>query len=111
MAIMQVIVDRNKDGSPTDLDQILERLNYETSKASLQFSIRSLILHGLIKKDPEWEKRRGRKRVIIAPTVMGERMIKPRSEKGKVNLTQPEVDFTPVDVPQDSAPSIEEFVE
>lgn len=69
--IMDVVIAGNTDGSNVDLDQILERLPYETTKASLQFSLRALILQGLLKKeDPE--KRRDRRRAVIAATEMGE---------------------------------------
>lgn len=86
LAIMQVIVNKNEDGSCTDLDQILERLSYKTSKASLQFSIRALAAHGLIRKEPEWEKRRGRKRVLIRATGLAADFVHPKpitpSEEG-----------------------------
>lgn len=81
MAILQVVSEKNKDGSATDLDQILERLNYQTTKASIQFSIRALILHGLIAKADEWEKRRGRMRVIIRAIEMSKMYITPRKVK------------------------------
>lgn len=51
---------------PCDLDQLLERVAYDTTKASMQFSIRALIKRGMIKKDTE--ARRGAKRVIYIPT-------------------------------------------
>lgn len=58
-----------------DLDQILDRLDTEhhwrTTKASIQFSIRTLIeKHGMIEKAGR-EKRRGRNRVILKPTTLG----------------------------------------
>jgi DNA-binding PadR family transcriptional regulator len=53
-----------------DLDEILERVRYQTTKQSLQFSLRALIGHGLIeKKGPE--KRRGRMRQVIQITSLG----------------------------------------
>src|SRR5260370_967584 len=53
-----------------DLDQILERLSYRTSKASLQFSIRALERHDLITR-AESDNRRGRVRRLIVPTPTG----------------------------------------
>ena len=53
-----------------DLDQLLERLDYKTSKESLQFSLRALIGHGLIRKG-ERELRRDRVRQTIVPTGLG----------------------------------------
>lgn len=68
--LLQVIGNENDDGTPTDLDQLLERLSYKPSKQSIQFSIRALIGHGVIKKG-ESEKRRGRVRAIIELTELG----------------------------------------
>lgn len=53
-----------------DLDEILERVRYQTTKQSLQFSIRALIGHGLIGKNGP-EKRRGRMRQVIKITELG----------------------------------------
>ena len=63
--LLRVIGTRNEDGSAVDLDQILELLSYQTTKQSLQFSIRALIAPDLIKKDAP-EKRRGRTRTLIS---------------------------------------------
>lgn len=71
--LLRVIGTRNEDGSAVDLDQILEKLGYQTTKQSLQFSIRALIAHDLIKKDAP-EKRRGRTRTLISLTEAGEAM-------------------------------------
>lgn len=70
---MQVIVKANPDGSFCDLDQVLSRLPYQTSKESLQFSIRALIEKGLIMRVETLVSRRGRARRVIAPTLMGYR--------------------------------------
>lgn len=57
-----------------DIDQLLEKLEtdfqWKTTKQSIQFSIRILIKKGYIVKH-EKEIRRGRSRVIIAPTETG----------------------------------------
>lgn len=74
LSIMKVIVAGNTDGSVVDLDQILERLDYKTTKESLQFSLRALIAHGLIQKAGR-ENRRGRSRTLIKPTGMGRGLI------------------------------------
>lgn len=65
--LLTTILKGNDDGSFLDLDQLLEALPYETSKASLHFSLRALIKHGMIEKR-EREKRRLRMRRVIAPT-------------------------------------------
>jgi DNA-binding PadR family transcriptional regulator len=68
--LLRVIGAGNADGTPTDLDEILERVRYETTKPSLQFSIRALVGHALIEKRGV-EKRRGRQRQVIAATELG----------------------------------------
>lgn len=65
--ILRVLCKLNADGSFVDLDQLLMRLSYDTSKQSMQFSIRALVSRGLIVKQP-CENRRGRSRVVYAPT-------------------------------------------
>jgi len=68
--LLRVISAGNGLDMPADLDEILERVRYETSKQSLQFSIRALIAHGLIFKKGI-EKRRGRQRQVIEATGEG----------------------------------------
>lgn len=53
-----------------DLDEILEILEYETTKQSLQFSIKALAKRKLIERS-EIELRRGRNRRIISLTALG----------------------------------------
>lgn len=85
LELLKVIGDANEDGSPTDLDQLLERLTYKPSKQSIQFSIRALVNHGLIKKGDS-EKRRGRVRAIIELTEMGRSV----TGKKKTSYLEPE---------------------
>ena len=62
--------NRGPDGhreSWLDIDQLLERVPYRTTKASMQFSIRALIDKGMLTKG-EIEQRRGRKRRVLVPT-------------------------------------------
>lgn len=68
--VLKVVAAGNDDGSQTDLDEIIERVSYRPSKAAIQFTIRSLIGHGLIEKVGS-EKRRDRKRVLIGITDLG----------------------------------------
>lgn len=65
----------NPDGTHLDLDQLLERLSYRPTKAAVQFTVRSLVGHGLIFKQGQ-EVRRDRMRVILAPTVLGQHYAK-----------------------------------
>lgn len=73
VSILRVIHARNPDGSHVDLDQLLDLVDYETSKESMQFSIRSLVSRGLIVKG--MERRRGRKHVIYVPTPLCEEIL------------------------------------
>ena len=68
--VLETIVKGNQDGSFCDLDQVIDQVPYDTTKASIQFIIRNLMNKGLIYKKPT-EKRRGRRRVVIGPTSQG----------------------------------------
>lgn len=68
--LLRVIAAGNGDASPADLDEILDRVRYETSKQSLQFSIRALVDRGIIEKKGI-QKRRGRQRQVIGATQLG----------------------------------------
>ncbi|HDR9086370.1 TPA: hypothetical protein QDB10_002261 [Burkholderia vietnamiensis] len=88
--IMKVVVAGNPDG-PTDIDQILIRLPYATTKESLQFSLRALEKHGLIDRSAT-EHRRGRIRRLVAPSAMGRAVVggTPRPEPAKAPEILPE---------------------
>lgn len=60
---------------PNDLDQILEKLEYKTTKQSLQFSIRSLVKKGLIVKC-EQATREGKNRRPLALTQLGKEKLR-----------------------------------
>ncbi|MEO9497597.1 MAG: hypothetical protein ABJG42_24200 [Vibrio splendidus] len=77
--IIKVIMEGNLDPDnqrfcDVDLNQILERINYKTTKHSLQFSIRSLIKKGVIVKGDR-ECRRGKSRQTFKMTEMGEKLL------------------------------------
>lgn len=75
--IMLLICNGNKDAegkfSPIDIDELRERLVYEPTKQSLQFSIRALVSRKLITKD--YEKRRAARRAVYYPTTQGRKAI------------------------------------
>jgi DNA-binding MarR family transcriptional regulator len=101
--LMTVIAKGNGVEGPCDLDEILDRVPYETSKQSLQFSIRALIRRGLIYKRGI-EKRRGRQRVVIDATAAGRALIGiARVEKPHyvVALEDDELDQVVSDIPED----------
>lgn len=72
--LMTVIATGNGVDGPCDLDEILDRVSYETSKQSLQFSIRALVNKGLVIKLGV-HKRRGRQRQVIDATILGRDLI------------------------------------
>lgn len=76
--ILRRLCRGNTDGSFLDLDELRERLSYTPTKQSLQFSIRALIRHDMIEKK-EREIRRGRRRVVLAPTAEAFRFLRARS--------------------------------
>ena len=65
--IMMTLLKGNDDGTFLDIDQLLDALPYETTKQSLQFSIRALVKHGMVNKI-ERQVRRSRNRTVLAPT-------------------------------------------
>ena len=73
ISILRVVAAGNPDGSRVDLDELLDRISYETTKASIQFSIRSLIKGGMIVK--EMDRRRGRQHVTYVPTELAGRIL------------------------------------
>jgi hypothetical protein len=71
--IMKVVAAAAAD-APVDLDQLLERLTYATTKESLQFSLRAIERHGLIDRSMA-EHRRGRLRRLVRATALGRAVI------------------------------------
>lgn len=63
-------VQAGVDGDYVDMDQLLAALPYQTTKQSMQFSIRALIRRGLIGKLP-LETRRGKQRIRYRLTETG----------------------------------------
>lgn len=69
--VLCIAAKRNPDGSPTDLDEIIERASYKPTKPAIQFTIRALIQHGLMEKAGK-EVRRDRMRVLLQATALGQ---------------------------------------
>lgn len=65
--VLENILKGDGSGGFIDTDQLLERLSYETTKKSLQFSIRFLVNRGLVEKKGR-EIRRGRLRAVYTLT-------------------------------------------
>lgn len=58
--------------TPVDMNALLERLGYKTSRDSMQFSLRRLVMHGLITVGYEWRNQSfNRKHKVISPTKEG----------------------------------------
>lgn len=105
--IMKVIAEGNGkdlDGNliPVDIDQILERIGYKTTKESMHFSLRAMIRNGWIKKGGT-VRRRQRRRTVYYPTELGAQM---------VGNTQPVPDYIePVPSHSDASFQINELIE
>ncbi len=69
-AILALVVHGNPDGTPIDLDQLIDRVPYAPTKEAMQFSVRALINRGLIEKGGT-ELRRERSRRLILATDLG----------------------------------------
>jgi predicted transcriptional regulator len=69
-SVLTTVVKGNLDGSFVDLDQLIEQVDYKTTKEAIQFVIRSLIKKGLMEKKTT-EKRRGRRRAVLGATPEG----------------------------------------
>lgn len=76
--LMTCLADKNPDGSELDLDQLLNKLRdvyaWDTTKPSLQFSIRRLVAEGVVEKLVR-EKRRKRQRAVLALTELGSQVL------------------------------------
>lgn len=68
--ILSLVIEANADGTPLDIDQLIERTSYKPTKAAMCFSIRYLAEKGALEK-AGLEKRRGRSRILITPTPLG----------------------------------------
>lgn len=81
--VLDTLARGNPGGEDLDMDQLLELIPYETSKQSMQFTVRYLARRGmLVKKEPEL--RRGRRRVVFALTREGWEAVRDDSSGGGV---------------------------
>jgi len=78
--LMKVIADGGIEPGEEyiDLDQVIDELErrygWKTSKASLQFSVRSMMKRGMLEKMPQ-ERRRGRSRIIFRATDLAKHFV------------------------------------
>lgn len=75
--ILQIVRAGTEDGL-VDFDQLLNKLSWQPSKESAQFTIRAICAKGLLKKAEVLQLRRGRKRVCYQLTAEGEAYLDPR---------------------------------
>lgn len=81
--ILDIVVQGNEAGANpldrfVDLDQVIERIPYDTTKAAIQFSIRSMVESKFIEKHAK-QKRRGANRILFSATEIGLYRMKPES--------------------------------
>lgn len=100
LELLRVITAANEDGAHCDLDQILERIRYCTTKESLQFSLRVLEGRGLIQKLGT-EQRRGAARRVVAITPAGAgfaRAPRPSAKSEQDNIVELGADLLSADL-------------
>lgn len=61
---------------PLDMDELLEAIGNTSAKQSMQFTIRALIINGMIEKLDQ-QRRRGRLRAVYEATVLGKGIAAP----------------------------------
>ncbi len=77
--IIEEVKKRNADGSLLDLDQLIERVDYDVTKQAIQHTLRYMVEKGVVEKAGR-ESRRGRSRVLYKVTELGYQMTTVRSE-------------------------------
>ena len=75
--LLTAVRDSQAKGYDADLDQLLECLSWEPTKASIQFSIRALMKKDLLAKTG-FQTRRGRKRICFQLGKEGAAIFDPR---------------------------------
>lgn len=73
--ILELVMQRNGDGSLKDLDQIIEEVDYEVTKQAIQHTVRYLIQRRMMVKAGT-EKRRGRRRITYRATDLAYRVLR-----------------------------------
>jgi hypothetical protein len=91
--LLRVVLAGNPGGTPgtiepVDLDQLIERLAYKPTKASIQFSIRALIARGLLEKGARIQ-RRDRLRAVYLATDLARQVMTLESNPGMVENPTP----------------------
>jgi len=69
-SVLLEVCKGNPDGSPIDLDQLVEAVNYKVTKSAIRFTIRRMCRRDLIKKQGH-ELRRGKNRALFGPGNIG----------------------------------------
>lgn len=82
MEALRVIANEDDGGKPLDIDTIVSRLSYKTTKQSFQFTIRSLINRELISK-MKCTTVRGKSRRLLKITSLG--LFRLHSEFGRAD--------------------------
>ena len=71
ISILTCVCKGNADGSPMDIDQIINSVDYKVTKQAIQFSIRRMIEKKNLIRKVGSEIRRGKKRVFYSATSLG----------------------------------------
>lgn len=70
LEVIRVIANFDEGGKPLDLDTVISRLPYETTKMAFQFVLRGLIKRELVEK-LERQSARGKSRRFLTVTPLG----------------------------------------
>lgn len=92
--LLRVITGGTATTGGIDLDEILDAIRYDTTKASLHFSLRALIAHGLIVKKGI-EKRRGHQRQVIVSTELAEIVLRRSTKRVAPTVAQTIIEGEP----------------
>ena len=71
VSILTCVCKGNTDGTPMDLNQLIDSVNYKVTKEAIQYSIRRMIVKKDLIRKVGTETRRGKRRVIYSATSLG----------------------------------------
>lgn len=91
--ILEILMKGDDDGGLLDMDTLLEKIAYETSKQSMQFSMRILMNKGLVER--HYELRRSRKRAVYSLSVTAIRMFDASTGEFDIIEEGLDLDFDP----------------
>ena len=77
LELLHFVIDCEAGGAMADLDQIIDKMSWEPTKESIQFTIRAMVGKSFIEKSG-LQSRRGRNRVCFKVSIKGKQVLDPR---------------------------------